>query len=187
MKPSDRPTVFRESRRLLQRFIQEWYVRDRSSLDGVGLGEARLRLEQLDYLLEHIGELERQQMPLGESNLPMLVQLHAECFYYIAGRFRTLVQKNKGLRLSAFECVAIRDVRNRLIEHQEKSNGFPLVSIGWRFEDGRGPVLEGRRGMETIPDEGLFRNAEKMRVAVESTLHAAIAKMADEPLGEKAE
>jgi hypothetical protein len=68
-------------------------------------------------------------------------------------------------------------IRNLIIEHPEGKDGSPLALWSWRHDDGRGPVLEGRKSRtgKVIDDPGLFKNAELMR----QRLLAAIAR-ADE-------
>jgi hypothetical protein len=127
--------------------------------------EVRTRLEQLDYLLDRIRDLEAVRISVDAvPNISMLVRLYSEMFYYVAARFISLLQDNPAARELSFECRTIMQIRNRLIEHPERDNGMPIISFSWRHDDGGGPVLEGRPlpGKAAFKDVGLFRNAEDL-------------------------
>lgn len=101
------------------------------------------------------------------------LELQTECFYWITGRARSVIRLMPGLE--GFEAVGVRNVRNKLIEHPEKSDsGVTVASFGWCGP--AGPVLKALRPdhqRDIFPDAGLFKNAEEFFQNVRSSSLAA--------------
>lgn len=108
------------------------------------------------------------------------MELLTECFYYIAGRLRTILTSklNPIPRLHSFECVGARDVRNKLLEHADgKQSEVFIQSFGWGKENG--PVLKAARysGQETaFPDKGLYVNAQEIKDNLERLLNRMLSE-----------
>jgi hypothetical protein len=101
------------------------------------------------------------------------MKLFTECFYYIAGRLRTLLRKSEPIQgLKSFECPGARDVRNQLLEHPEgKYSQVFIESFGFGKENG--PALKAMRyaGQEHVfPDKGLYCNATEIKEVLEHIL-----------------
>ena len=65
-----------------------------------------------------------------QSEIVNELELQTECFYWIAGRARTIIKLMPGLE--TFEAVGVRNVRNKLIEHPEKGDsGVTIGSFAW--------------------------------------------------------
>lgn len=168
------PDTFAQSRQLLQEYTSERLSHEHASVDVTVLTEAKIRLEQLDYLLGRVREIEASK-PFVDGE-DMQVRLYAECFYYIAARFVSLCRKNRTSGLRGFNCRVISEIRNHLIEHTEQSGG-QVLGWSWKHEDGRGPMLEGRSTSTRSLDQGLFRNANAMRDRLDGTLRDAIGRL----------
>src|SRR4051794_37524212 len=135
--------MFEVSIALLQQYIELRQRHDPHFPVGV-LSEARFRLDQLDYVLMRVHELETGSLELNiRFDSATLLRTYAECFYYSAARLCALCRKNKALGLSQFHPTAVIRVRNQLIEHPEGPDGAPILAWSLRYEDGRGPVLHG--------------------------------------------
>lgn len=166
--------------------------------------EVRKRIEQLDFLYELIDQkqLRHNDIYLRMMNDGMLektkesggsltfigfpefgemrqllfeIELYTESFYYLAGRMRTVLHKGLLPRLSGFECVGARDVRNKLLEHADGRESRVFVqSFGIGGDQGPTLKIERPGGQETIfPDAGLYKNAEEIRANLERVLVAA--------------
>lgn len=102
------------------------------------------------------------------------LELSAECFYWIAGRTRTIIKKLPGL--SSFEATGVRNVRNKLIEHPEKGDsGVVFGGFGWGGPNG--PVVKAIRLEQQInifPDKGLYLNAQEFFKNVQAVCEKAI-------------
>ena len=128
------------------------------------------RLKQADWLFRRAvalddqmrGAMERVRTLDAYSNEARFeLQLHTECFYYIAARACDILQNGWIPRVSQFDCPAIRQIRNLLIEHSEKGNSRNTMR-SWGFGSRGGPVLKPmRRGdsIDVFRDAGLFVNA----------------------------
>jgi hypothetical protein len=156
------------------------YVTKRAGRPIEFVSEADMRLRQLHYLLqrfvtleeEHrasvkaealrdlkaddrLADAERQSAP---SERAAALELHGEAFYYFAWRMRSVLRKIKGF--AAFEAVGVRDVRNHLIEHADKTTG--VAPRTFTVDCPEGLILKpfgrdaGRRS-----DKGLYPNAEE--------------------------
>lgn len=81
------------------------------------------------------------------------------------GRVRTVLRMLPSPALRDFECHAVRDVRNHLLEHPEgRTSG--VITGGFGFGGGVGPALKyGRptRMPEMFADSGLYANADQYR------------------------
>lgn len=108
------------------------------------------------------------------------IRLLTEAFYYIAARVRAILchKKSPLPGLSKFECVGVRDVRNKLLEHTEgKDSQVFIQSFG--FGGANGPVLKAIRysGQESIfPDAGLYKNATEFRDNLEKHLQKVLSQ-----------
>lgn len=200
----------------IARFDEYYRLLDSKSAPGFNreLGcEVRERLQQLDYIIERVRELEKiaeqalnragdagiahyedlknRGVPFDSVPLPSSttitkeefdthrrasfeIKLLTEAFYYFAGRVRTILRNKQVFLpgLESFECVGVRNVRNKLLEHAEGSDSqVSIQSFGWG--SAHGPVLKAVRygGQEDIfPDGGLYRNAEEFRDTLERLL-----------------
>jgi hypothetical protein len=106
------------------------------------------------------------------------IKLFTECFYYLAGRIRSMLRhKEVPLPgLEKFEALGVRNVRNQLLEHPEGANSRVFIN-SWGFGASHGPVLKALRyeGQEQIfPDNGLYSNALEMKQNMESFLQQVI-------------
>jgi hypothetical protein len=101
------------------------------------------------------------------------MELFTECFYYVAGRLRTLLQKSKPIPgLESFDCPGARDVRNQLLEHVEGKNSQVFIQ-SFAFGKENGPVLKGMRYAHQehiFPDKGLYLNATEIKDNLEDIL-----------------
>lgn len=107
------------------------------------------------------------------TGLMFEIQLHVECFYYFAGRARSII---RGMpKLKSFESEGVRNVRNHLIEHPE-GNASKVLSRSFAFSGAAGPVVKAvRESSETaFPDAGLFANAQEFAGNFETALMNAI-------------
>jgi hypothetical protein len=172
--------------------------------------EAEERLEQLDFLIQQITQLEktasdylRRSMETHDQNvarnlqdksrffsspemaesrhfsdlhkdLVFQIKLFAEAFYYFAARRRTVLRHFPHLK--SLDAPGVRNVRNHLIEHPDKSSSG-VTQQNWGFGGQGGPTLKNARrpGQEHVPiDRGLFINAAELRDNIESKLRAAL-------------
>ena len=135
--------------------------------------EARTRLEQSALLLRRFRGLEQEhdekearlfKVRTPEERRALAPRIHeigseirviGEAFYYFAFRARQALRHKDGLNLKC-ETAAVRDVRNRLIEHSDKGDG---VMVSWWMSDcPEGLVLQpDGKGL----DKGLYPNAEE--------------------------
>lgn len=122
-------------------------------------------------------QLTREEFQESER-LEFEIQLFTECFYYLAGRLRTIL-RNKAEplpKLSSFECEGVRNVRNKLIEHAEgRDSQVSIRSFG--FGSAQGPVLKSirHRGQEGVfPDRGLYQNALEIKHNLERLINKAL-------------
>ncbi len=162
-------------------------------------GEACKRLHQLDWLCQKIGELEARGVELiheitsgdGPSegyvrDNPAILESQAnsfemetlvEAFYYLAFRLRQAIRQLPDL--NNFECEGVRNVRNKLIEHPEKSDsGVIHGSFGYGDTE-TGPVLK----MIRFPlkntlwqDAGLWVNAREFEQNLTTKINAALSE-----------
>jgi hypothetical protein len=104
------------------------------------------------------------------------IQLYAECFYYFAGRARSIVLGMP--KLQSFEAAGVRDVRNHLIEHPE-GRASRVMSRSFAFGGGNGPVVKAvREASETAhPDAGLYANAREFAVNLDTALTSAMEEL----------
>jgi hypothetical protein len=168
------------------------YVRAELSLVGEDLdayhhlqdrfGESFEGLRQLSFIIGRMRELDaRLQGVHTEDAIVLEMKVLTEAFYYKAFRVRTVLRMLPSPALRGFECEAIRDVRNHLLEHPEgRASG--VITGGFAFGGGVGPALKhGRptRMPEVFADSGLYANADQYRCSLEGVLEAAVANAAD--------
>lgn len=104
------------------------------------------------------------------------IQLFAECFYYLAGRIRTIIKSKAMPGLKGFECVGVRNVRNKLLEHSHEHDS-KVTTVSFAYGGTQGPVLKASRiqGQESVfPDRGLYVNADEFIANLETELRKAI-------------
>ena len=141
--------------------------------------EARLRANQLRYVLERFIQVESQHRalvkkmeesaakdPKGHAargnelhQLGYTIEFYGEAFYFFAWRMREVVRKVNGLR--TFEALGVRNVRNWLIEHADKPGG--VMARSFEFDCPQGFILKrfgGPPNRKAI-DQGLFPNAQE--------------------------
>jgi hypothetical protein len=113
------------------------------------------------------------------QRLEFEIQLFTECFYYLAGRLRTILRNRAEPfpGLTSFECEGVRNVRNWLLEHSEREHSRVTIrSLGWGGP--QGPVLKSIReqGQEQVfPDKGLYCNAAEIKANLERLISNALA------------
>ncbi len=117
-------------------------------------------------------EMQRERQALFEMTLL------TEAFYYFAGRVRTILKNTKFPMpgLTKFECVGVRDTRNKLLEHAE-GNDSQVFTRSFGCGGVQGPVIKAIRlstQTDIFPDAGLYVNAEEFRVNLERLLQKAI-------------
>ena len=106
------------------------------------------------------------------------MRLLTEAFYYFAGRIRTILRNVKAPLpgLTNFECVGVRNTRNKLLEHPEGADSQVFAhSFSWGGKDG--PVIKAVRydgQTRAFPDRGLYENAREFSSALNKTLDAAL-------------
>jgi len=108
------------------------------------------------------------------QRLTFEMKLFTESFYYLAGRIRTILRNQifPMPGLTKFECLGIRNVRNKLLEHAEGKDAQVRLH-SFACGGPQGPVLRAIRyvGQESIfPDNGLYSNAEELRANLEGLL-----------------
>lgn len=106
------------------------------------------------------------------------IKLFTECFYYLAGRIRSMLRHKKVPLpgLEKFEAAGVRNVRNQLLEHPEGVNSRVFIN-SWGFGASHGSVLKALRyeGQEQIfPDNGLYKNALEMKQNMERILQQVL-------------
>ncbi len=103
------------------------------------------------------------------------MQIFTESFYYFAFRARTVIRALPGLK--NFECVGVRNVRNKLIEHAERADSQIMgISFGWGST--RGPIVKAHRSADKKDlwvDQGLFVNSDEFSQNLEITIARASA------------
>jgi hypothetical protein len=172
--------IFVEAQSLLEDYVEaRGFIDPSLSADREVIIEARTRLQQLEYLAGKVHELEQVLMDLDRAHqLPMLILLYTEAFYYMAARLESVFQKSKNFGRRGYPSTKVSVIRYLIIEHPEAHFGHPMVSFSWRHDDGRGPVLEGRSSDgKVVDDPGLFRNADEFRRQVEEMLRKAIERV----------
>jgi hypothetical protein len=139
---------------------------------------------------EHIERLQRANLSYADTPVPpdwplsradceritelmFKIQLYTECFYYVAGRARSILRTLPNLK--SFDAQGVRNVRNHLIEHPEgKASG--VLSRSFAFGGKHGPMVKAIRdsGETAFPDAGLFVNAREFAKNCESSLISAL-------------
>lgn len=156
--------------------------------------EGRKRLEQLKKILNILQNYDDEHrnfykkvdtlvhggppIPRGvvkkHSDDMEMAEMYAECFYYIGFRLRSLVRILPNL--NNFECVGIRNTRNKLIEHPEKQSRVYIQSFAigdW------GPVIKAARyedQKDIYPANPLYEDALEMKNSLEKSLQRVISK-----------
>tara|TARA_B110000503_G_C7146162_1_gene413072 strand:+ start:602 stop:985 length:384 start_codon:yes stop_codon:yes gene_type:complete len=108
---------------------------------------------------------------LNKTSLHLFeAKLFSEMFYYKGFRLRNIIRYSGGLG-KAFECVGIRNVRNLLIEHPEKSDLVYIHSFALGIAE-IGPVLKSGKPQNDIKfkDSGLVKNALEFKNNFENLL-----------------
>jgi hypothetical protein len=138
--------------------------------------EALEKIRQMTFILarlESLGPTYRSEPANDEVYLE--VKTLTEAFYYVGFRVQEILKDLPGL--TSFECIAIRDIRNHLLEHPEgRSSRVFTPSFGWAAD--AGPVIKPARDPsegQAFWDAGLFVNAVQFRDAVNPLLERAIA------------
>jgi len=141
------------------------------------LGEATHRLEQLDVLLaEVVAAIEEygRSPSVERKRLAVKVKTLAEAFYYFASRAVDMLEGVYGTdsvkRGHGRKLIGVVMVRNRLIEHGEKRDGF--MPINWEFDTPKLVVLKpfGGGKARTAFDRGLWANAQELHHQIGSLL-----------------
>lgn len=152
------------------------------------------RLEQLDFLLSRIQQLDLERIKyIGRPNpeIPsdgkelrsnaFEVRLHTEAFYHFAGRLRSIIRHKEQPcpLLTSFECAGVRDVRNKLLEHPEGRDSR-ILTWSWTIGSPEGPILKVHRETHEVavfPDRGLYVNARELKDGLEAALQRALGEL----------
>jgi hypothetical protein len=112
------------------------------------------------------------------------MRFYGESFYYFTWRCvrvmrlletRDLKTKETKRPFEALKPKGVRIVRNQLIEHPDKSNGFPVRMLSTTHP--KGLVLHRHVGLRPDePDSGLYLNAEEFIVDLTRLLRQALAR-----------
>jgi hypothetical protein len=176
-KAEERNRPFAESRRLLIEYTELQQSRNPTFRVHL-LAEARMRLDQLDYVLNRIREIEAPPIALDEKfDRHTVLFTYVDAFYHVVTRLKMLFHKNKDLGLNAFEPKTTLAIRSR-IQHPEQ-DGPDVLSWSFGHPDGSGPTYNS----DDQRDQGLYRNVEEVRSALERTIGEAIARFSTQRLG----
>ena len=141
------------------------------------------RIRQADWLFRRCAVLDDQMRGAMERarsldayppDVKFELQLHTECFYYVATRAAEIVQNGWIDGLPPFACGIIPNIRHHLVEHSERKDG--VVVRSWSFGGIDGPVLKPFRRQEAsaaIEDPGLFANALALRESILDSVRRA--------------
>ena len=153
--------------------------------------EVEARLEQLDFLLSRIHQLDLErieyisrpnlELPSGGKELrsnAFEIRLLTEAFYHFAGRLRSIIRHKEQPcpLLTSFECAGVRDVRNKLLEHPEGRDSR-IFNWSWTVGNPEGPILKVHREPHEVavfPDRGLYANAQELKENLERELEQAL-------------
>jgi len=160
--------------------------------DGYSV-ELFTRFSQLDFLLDKVRSLENESEATrqkaihspGYTNngyeLIFQVQLYTESFYYFAHRAKKIIDSYPTLK--KVKAPGLINVRNNLLEHPDSPDGTPTYSFASAGPNG--PVIKGGRFVnekKAYMDQGLYKNAEEFREAVNLILKEAIEKLSNFPV-----
>lgn len=134
--------------------------------------EALKRFTQLTILMDKIDELVKKsnrfwknisnkKSPKGQPYYKTLneLELLTESFYYIAHRLIKILRKLPYFK--GFECKAVSNVRNKLIEHADDETD-PIVLNTFNPLGSKGPIIKWirlERQKNIFIDRGLYYNA----------------------------
>lgn len=126
-------------------------------------------LDYIEYISEIQHEIPRSNHKKSDK-FAFKAKLYSEMFYYKAFRLRNIIRYSGGLG-KKFECEGIRNVRNILIEHPEKSDFIYIYSFGLGMKE-IGPVLKtgNPENDKKFKDIGLFKNATEFKMNLEKIL-----------------
>ena len=189
---------FRNARKLYHSYLRALCDQRVVPFNADLAGEVETRLEQLDFVLMRILELDRERIAFIDRENPddpsdgrvlrsnaFEIRLLTEAFYYFASRLRTVLRHKEEPcpLLEGFECAGVRVVRNTLLEHPE---GQDSRVFGWSWTVGspEGPILKVHREnhqVDVFPDRGLYVNAQEVKENLERELQRALAPLGAEP------
>jgi hypothetical protein len=141
-------------------------------------GESYDGLRQLSFIIGRVSELDARLLGVNtEDAIVLEMRVLTEAFYYKAFRVRSVIRMLPSPALRGFECQAVRDVRNHLLEHPEgRASG--AITGGFGFGGSVGPAVKHGRPMRipaVFADSGLYTNADQYRHTLEGALEAAVA------------
>lgn len=162
--------------------------------------EAKNRLRQLDWLCWRIGKYEANSVEFLHSIISQAnasepdaqdywaaidanlensfeMEILVEGFYYLAWRFSNVISDFPGLK--KFKCEGVRDVRNHLIEHPERSDSGVAYGFMSSGNIEIGPILRwGRPPSDNAkwPDKGLWVNAREFEQNLTAKINAALSE-----------
>ena len=163
MTPDEILTLFAvANERLLElRFVQ----RKHGERFDDEMVEACIRLEQAEFFLRRFQEAEVQQSKDGwtKHSGPVAadpLRALGEAFYYFAGRAAKALGVIQAIDLDV-DAVGVRNVRNHMVEHPEKTNGLRVS--WWEVDCVQGLVLAPGNpvGQQGWSDKGLYPNAQE--------------------------
>ncbi|WP_100614340.1 hypothetical protein [Confluentibacter citreus] len=127
-------------------------------------------IDYLPYRLEKRDELSKIYNHYESMKVLFEAKLYTEMFYYKAFRLRNIIRYSGGLGKN-FECIGIRNIRNILLEHPEKSGFIYIYNFGLGIKD-IGPILKtgNPENDEKFKDIGLFKNATEFKINLEKIL-----------------
>ncbi|WP_299782844.1 hypothetical protein [uncultured Formosa sp.] len=122
------------------------------------------------YMEEKRHEIPKLSNRKKSNEVSFKAKLFTEMFYYKAFRLRNIIRYSGGLG-KKFECEGVRNVRNILIEHPEKSGFIYIYSFGLGIKE-IGPILNtgNLENDKKFKDIGLFKNATEFKINLEKIL-----------------
>lgn len=169
------PTVINNDRRHLALELSERIVE---------LNFALTRVRELENQISELSRLREENNPSEESaderRARTELKVLTEAFYYCAARARSIARNSKAPLpgLASFECIGVRNVRNKLLEHPEGNDSQVFVVSFGRGGAG-GPTIKPIRqvGQEGVfPDAGLYPNAEEFKANLYLLINRALGR-----------
>lgn len=137
------------------------------------------RLRQLQFIVERVRILEASADGVRVPDIVYLeLRTLTEAFYWVASRTRAVLRSGALPGLESFECVGVRNVRNKLLEHPEGRDS-KVFTASFAFGGVNGPHIKAARRVgqeEVFPDAGLYPNAQAFQEEFERLLRVCMEK-----------
>ena len=160
--------------------LHEKYRLQQFEMEGqipIYIAELGNRIIQVKYLYDqakfHWDNVTKTSNIRPSTGIPFrdmqITEIYCESFYYFAWRIMEIT-KAEG-KIKRIKCIAIRDVRNRLIQHPEKETQAKLYpSFGGGGENG--PEIKGYIGTEnSYNDKGFFINVKEFETKLNEAIN----------------